>query len=273
MRSPRYGETPRFQRKSGEARVLELTMPDGKGSELKSIGLESILKEVPAAKISGFLTPEECEEIALRLKALESSWSKDYGGEQYSFPNNYYARANDGGASSYFDGSSFGNEIMAAQFGGVLEKLLAVIRLLLPGFEVKSRTGWQGPGFVIFPANELLSRESGPVHIDLEGLVAPQVDFIRALCFSVIIMIQTPESGGGVRVWNRPLTASVTEEALLLAAKECPDESAVINYGVGDLVIINSLSPHQILKFDGNRARISLNAFAIAEQNQCLIWF
>lgn len=235
--------------------------------------LTEILEEYPAARLTGFLDKDWCADIADRVRACRSDWSKDYGGEQHSYPNNFYARANDNGRNRYFERSETLNAQMERAFGAERARLLTFIRSLMPEAAVEIRGGWQGPAFVIFPADELLSREPGPIHIDLEGLAGSDLDLTAVSCFSVICMIQPPETGGGVKLWNLRLSSFLDEEQLLSEAEARPDEAVLTHYQAGDLLIINSLSPHQILQFGGNRDRITLNAFAISTPALCQLWF
>lgn len=244
-------------------------MPSGRLRDLAEV-----LRDVPAAKREAFFSPEECRAAATRLLGLRQKWSRDYGGEQYSFPDNFYARANDGGDERYFSRHDEATNAMLEHFEMERGRLLSYIGDLLPGREVRVRPGWLGPAFVIFPAGELLSREPGPVHIDLEGLAGMDLERDQTTFFSVICMIQLAQEGGGVRLWNRRFGGVRHEEDQFLdAARGAPGEANDVNYRVGDFLAINSLSPHQILKFGGDRDRITLNAFAIANATSCDVWF
>jgi hypothetical protein len=107
----------------------------------------------------------------------------------------------------------------------------------------------------------------------LEGLAGSDLDLSAVSCFSVICMIQPAETGGGVKLWNLRLSSFLDEEKLLSEAQARPTEAVLTHYQTGDLLIINSLSPHQILQFGGNRDRITLNAFAISTPTLCQLWF
>jgi hypothetical protein len=236
--------------------------------------LADTLRVATAAMRPGFLTPEQCCAASAKLVDLRPCWSRDYGGEQYSYPDNFYARANDGGASRYFSSAVAANNRMLEHFPEARCLLMAYLAQLLPGRDVRVRPGWSGPGFVMFPAGEFLSGEPGPVHIDLEGLADMDLQSGETSFFSVICMIQPPIEGGGVRVWNRRFGGDRSrEDQFLNQARAESDEAVEIAYHVGDLLVINSLSPHQILRFGGTRDRITLNAFAAADSRCCNVWF
>jgi hypothetical protein len=255
-------------------------VPAGRQSPIATLGetpqadLAQTLRVASAAKREAFLSHEQCRSAAAKLGELRPLWSRDYDGEQFSYPDNFYARANDGGVSRYFSRAADANDAMVEHFSEARSLLLAYLGRLLPGREVRVRPGWLGPAFVIFPAGEFLSREPGPVHIDLEGLAEMDLQSGETTFFSVICMIQPPDEGGGVRVWNRCFGGDRSfEDQFLDQAKAEPEAAVELAYQVGDLFAINSLSPHQILQFGGARDRITLNAFAAADSRSCNVWF
>ncbi len=65
-------------------------------------------------------------------------------------------------------------------------------------------------------------------------------------------MLQPPEEGGGLRLWDVAYEGcdEVDEEAL-------SRPSVVEAYGVGDVIVIDSYRLHQIQPFAGGRGRIS----------------
>ena len=106
--------------------------------------LPDILTQYPAARFAGFLDKVRCAEIADRLRKHRADWSKDYDGEQYSYPDNFYARAHDGGQRRYFDRSAALNAEMERGFGAERARLLAFVQDLMPGTAVEIRAGWTG---------------------------------------------------------------------------------------------------------------------------------
>ncbi|HEX4461172.1 MAG TPA: hypothetical protein VIA18_24500, partial [Polyangia bacterium] len=137
-----------------------------------------------------------------------------------------------------------------------------------------------GPGVHIFPAGGWLARRGGDVHFDIEGLIAPRdgtSPFARqegpeapldgAPALSAILMLQPPESGGGLRVWDERY-AGHDEVA---NAHELPSELA--NYEAGELVVIDSYRLHQIQPFAGARDRISVTAHAVLTVDGWQTWF
>jgi hypothetical protein len=85
----------------------------------------------------------------------------------------------------------------------------------------------------------------------------------------VIVMLQAPETGGGVRVWDVSYAGEdFVDDAALAAPSETLESAA------GDLVVLDSYRLHQIQPFSGDRDRISLTAMAAeVDRGRWEIWF
>jgi hypothetical protein len=237
------------------------------------VSLEQALHEHAAIRIPGVLTPDECAHCARRLYQQRRRWKSDYDGTQYSFPENYYARVEGGTEREYFFTVDDSVQLMADLFPREQERFLQVIKSLLDVDLVPLKKGWCGPGFVIFPKNEFVAVNNGPIHVDSEGLVDGELYDKDAKACAVILMIQKPETQGGVRVWNINWEPTRGEGQSLRMAEDNYDDGHTIEYEVGEMVVLNSLKPHQILAFDGDTDRITMNAFGSFVGGRWQFWF
>ncbi len=137
------------------------------------------------------------------------------------------------------------------------------------GVPAIKRDGWCGPGVHIFPAGEWLSHKGGDVHFDTEGLSDEQCAH-RSRALTLVLMLQPPESGGALRLWNVTYAGSdaVPESALQSARAD-------VDYRVGELLVIDSYRLHQIQPFSGTRDRISATAHAALDTSGSAweVWF
>jgi hypothetical protein len=81
-------------------------------------------------------------------------------------------------------------------------------------------------------------------------------------------MFQPPASGGGLRVWDVSYEGAEAYEDEDLEAP-----SVTCDYGVGDLVLLDSYRLHQIQPFEGSVDRISATCHAAFVAGQWETWF
>jgi hypothetical protein len=133
---------------------------------------------------------------------------------------------------------------------------------------VEQRRGWCGPGVHVFPTGEQVALNGGVVHFDTEGLPGRHVE-ARLPAISLIWMLQAPERGGGVRVWD---VSYAGEDAVSDSELSAPSE--IVESEPGDLVVLDSYRLHQIQPFSGARDRITLTAMAAeVDPGRWEIWF
>jgi hypothetical protein len=84
----------------------------------------------------------------------------------------------------------------------------------------------------------------------------------------VVLMLQPPETGGELRVWDLLYEGSDAYEDEDL---EC--ENVTCAYGPGDLVLIDSYRMHQIQPFGGAVDRISATCHAAFVAGEWETWF
>lgn len=170
----------------------------------------------------------------------------------------------------------------AAQVNAFTQRLLPWLlgRVLgwcerVAGEPVELREGWGGPGVVVFPA-AVSAGAAGDIHFDWEGIIHEPTG-LATETYSVISMVDKPESGGGLRVWGlgcgagedgagdgAPGDGAAGSAATRAAGGDQPAADAgsavdtVVDYRPGDAVVINGLDLHQIDAFAGDRDRSCL---------------
>ena len=144
--------------------------------------------------------------------------------------------------------------------------MMSTLSTLLGG-PTFQRAGWCGPGVHVFEAGSDISKHGGDVHFDTEGVGEDQVEE-RVPAMSFVLMLQPPDSGGGLGVWDR-----------LFEGDEHPEKpgdevaSAVVPYEAGDLVVIDSYRLHRIQAFEGETDRISMTAHVVLVESAWEVWF
>lgn len=214
---------------------------------------------------SGVLTPEECASFARDTYAARADWTPCFDGVQFTLGRAYYTHLEEDRVDDYFANALASDAIVERALPGLQARMQEILADLM-GAPVSPRAGWCGPGVHVFPAGQWLSRNGGDVHFDTEGLVETYLA-VRAPAVSVIVMLQPPVRGGGLRVWN----------ALYDGDDEVADPdgiaSAVVDYAAGDLVAIDSYRLHQIQAFEGPRDRVSVTAHLVLGNGGWQTWF
>jgi hypothetical protein len=218
----------------------------------------------------------EISAIASQIYALKESWIPAYGGEQFSVGRIWYAHVDDDKKSQYFQAAGESVRFIEMQFPSLYAKLIGIVSQLLNTDRVRLKEGWAGPGFVILPSGGPASLSGGGAHVDWEGLTKEQLADINLEAYSFIALMQKPVNGGGLQVWDRHLDQTAPESWLhaQLEGVDLGDvETALIDYQLGDLVAINSLSLHKICPFGGDRDRVSLTFHAARDHDGWYLWF
>jgi hypothetical protein len=112
-----------------------------------------------------------------------------------------------------------------------------------------------------------VARRGGDVHFDSEGLT-PAHARERAPAITIVLMLQPPENGGALRVWDVAYAGTDAYED-----EDLEQPSVTCTYGVGDLVLIDSYRLHQIQPFGGSVDRISATCHAAFVAGQWETWF
>ena len=210
----------------------------------------------------GVLTPAECARWCARVYAARADWTPCFEGVQFTLGRAYYAHLEEDRAGEYFAAARASDAAVERALPEMQARVRAVLARLV-GAPVTARPGWCGPGVHIFPAGDWLSQNGGDIHFDTEGL-PDEALATRRPALSAVFMLQPPERGGGLRVWDAVWAGDDADDSVAAAARA---PSAVADYAAGDLVVIDSYRLHQIQPFAGDRDRVSVTAHLVLAQD------
>lgn len=210
--------------------------------------------------------PATCAAWVRGVYAARDAWIGSFGDSQWTLGRAWYTDLEEERAREYFESARDSDALVEAHMPGMQARVRALVGAFVGATPV-IREGWCGPGVHIFPAGEEVARDGGVMHFDTEGL-APAHLAARAPALSLVLMLQPPDAGGGLRVWDLKYAGS----------DEAPPEasgapSVVARYGVGDLVAIDSYRLHQIQAFGGERDRVSVTCHAAFTAGRWETWF
>ncbi len=198
-----------------------------------------------------------------------ADWTPCFEGVQFTLGRAYYTHLEEGQEDRYFEAARLSDASVERAVPGLQARMCAILEAVVAAPVVR-RPGWCGPGLHIFPAGDWLAAHGGDVHFDTEGLRADDLA-ARAPALSAIVMLQPPERGGGLRVWDALFAEDGPEPEELVAHGDVP--SATVEYAPGDLVVIDSYRLHQIQPFEGARDRVSITAHLIFRDGAWQTWF
>jgi hypothetical protein len=214
------------------------------------------------------LGADACARWAAGVYAARADWTPCFEGVQFTLGRAYYTHLEEEREDEYFATARASDAIVERALPELQARVRAILAELV-GAEVTPRSGWCGPGVHIFPAGDWLAENGGDIHFDTEGLGEEELD-ARQPALSAILMLQPPARGGGLRVWDALWDGRDDEEAVATAARA---PSAVADYAVGDLVVIDSYRLHQIQPFSGGRDRLSVTAHLVFADGRWQSWF
>jgi hypothetical protein len=232
----------------------------GAHAQLNEAGVCAVL----AAK---HFSPAQCRIWAKGVMNGRDDWNEDWDGEQYSLGRAFYTHLETDRSDEYFAEPEESDAIVEKWTPGLQDAMRELVGRVTGGTVVQRR-GWCGPGVHVFPPGQPVSSKGGVCHYDTEGLTAPHIEARRA-AITLVAMFQPASSGGGLKVWD-----------VLFDGRDHPNDeeltrsAEVVEYAVGDVVLIDSYRLHQIQSFGGTRERISATVHA-AELDRGLweTWF
>lgn len=210
-----------------------------------------MLSDALAIVVRGAIDAATCARWCDGVVAARAEWTADFGGEQFALGRAFYTHLETGRSKLYFDDARASDLRVERWAPGLQARLRAVVAAVTGGHAI-ARRGWCGPGVHVFPAGEKVAREGGVVHFDLEGLGAHHLAQ-RRRALSIVAMLQPPVQGGGLRLWD--VLHPRREDGANAA-------SALVEYGVGDVVVFDSYRLHQIQPFEGAADRVSATVHA-----------
>jgi len=197
----------------------------------------------------------DCARWSDAVLAAESDWTADFGGEQYALGRAFYTHHEEQRSRAYFEAAEASDATVERHLPGLQQALRSVVGALTGG-HVRARPGFCGPGVHIFPAGEKVAREGGVVHFDVEGLT-PHHLAQRLPALTAVLMLQPPDRGGGLRVWDATYVGQEEPGPGMLTAP-----TVLAGYERAHLLVIDSYRLHQIQPFEGARHRISATVHA-----------
>jgi hypothetical protein len=219
-----------------------------------------------ASRFPRSLDPGECRGWNLAILDAREEWTPNFGGVQYTLGRAWYTHLEEDREDDYFAGAQASDALVERVLPGFQDRLLDMATDIV-GRRVLRRRGWCGPGVHVFPAGSEVARRGGEPHFDTEGLSKDHLA-VRAPALTLVLMLQPARTGGGVAVWD-----------CTYAGEDLPEAPAqgvlteVVEYKVGELVVIDSYRLHQILPFEGEADRISATLHLVQEGDDWVAWF
>jgi hypothetical protein len=208
-----------------------------------------------AVGLDGTVDAKTCRQWTRAVLAARSDWVADFGREQFALGRAFYTHFETGRSELYFRDAAASDARVERHLPG-MQRLVVKLFEQLSGGRARPRHGFCGPGVHVFPANEKVAKSGGVIHFDVEGLTPLSLEQgQRAL--SLVVMLQPPQWGGGLRVW--PVLHSGNEEP---TEDEVATTHATYRYGAGSALLMDSRRLHQIRPFRGKRHRISITVHA-----------
>jgi hypothetical protein len=228
--------------------------------------LQPLLATALALRAKGAIDRERAAQWAEGVRAAREAWVSDFGGAQFSLGRAWYTHLEQGRAGEYFASVLASDASVERACPGLQEAMRALVSRVV-GAPALGRAGWCGPGVHVFPAGALVATRGGDVHFDTEGLT-PAHAKEHAPALTLVLMLEPPPSGGGLRVWDVTYAGSDAYED-----EDLERPNVTCEYAAGDLVVIDSYRLHQIQPFAGAIDRISATCHAAFVAGQWEIWF
>ncbi len=209
---------------------------------------------------------ERAARWAAGVRAARHAWVTDFGGAQFSLGRAWYTHLEQGRTADYFSNVA-ASDAAVERACPDLQETMRLLASRVVGAPVVARSGWCGPGVHVFPAGAHVARTGGDVHFDTEGLT-PAHATERAPALTLVLMLDRPARGGGLRVWDVTYRGSDFHED-----EDLERPHVTCDYGVGDLVTIDSYRLHQIQPFGGDSDRISATCHTAFVAGQWETWF
>ncbi len=209
-----------------------------------------------AVVIEQHFSIEQCARWTEGVYRARDVWTHDFGGEQFALGRAFYTHYEEGKSSAYFADTAASDARVEAHCPGLQQAMRDLVARVVRDGRTVQRRGWCGPGIHVFPPGGPVASRGGVRHFDTEGLAAHHVQRRRP-AISLVAMLQTPETDGGLKVWDVLYDGHDHPTREELRARH-----ATVTYRTGDVVLIDSYRLHQIQPFAGSRERISATVHA-----------
>jgi hypothetical protein len=228
--------------------------------------LLSRLEETWAIRVTRAWDEAECAAAAEAVLAARGDWVADFKGTQFTLGRAWYAHLEQARARAYFAEAAAADAAVERALPGMQARMRATMGAFV-GEPVLARRGWCGAGVHVFPAGEKVSRAGGDLHFDEEGFTEAVLRD-RPPALSFVLMLQPPERGGAIRIWD-----ALYEGSAIPTRAQLDRPYVDVSYGAGDLVVFSSYRLHHIQPFEGSRDRISVTVHAARLAGEWVSWF
>jgi hypothetical protein len=209
-----------------------------------------------AVVVEEHFSTDQCRRWVEGIYRAREVWTHDFGGEQFSLGRAFYTHFEEGKSRAYFTDTSSSDARVEAHAPGLQAAMRGLVAEVIGEGRAVQRRGWCGPGVHVFPPRGPVASRGGVRHFDTEGLSAHHRQHRRP-AISLVAMLQTTESDGGLRVWDVRYEGHDRP-----TREELRAPNAIVQYRTGDVVLIDSYRLHQIQPFEGARDRISATVHA-----------
>ncbi len=212
-------------------------------------------RAVAAVGVREWLDATLAAEWAKAVLRAREDWTHDFDGEQFTLGRAFYTHYETDRSDEYFERAAESDAKVERWLPGMQARMRDAVSVVT-GCASSARRDWCGPGVHIFPAGGEVAGRGGVVHFDTEGLSDRHARDKRP-ALTVILMLQEPEQGGGLKLWDVRFRGRDDPTDAELAR-----DAVIAQYGVGGLLVIDSYRLHQIQPFTGDRDRISITVHA-----------
>lgn len=232
-----------------------------------SPALVDALRTQAAIHLRAALDEHRTRDWTRRVYRARRTWNDDFGGEQYAIGRAFYTHYETDRSQLYFSDAVDSDARVERALPGMQGWMLELLGRMTAGI-VRRRLGFCGAGVHIFPAGEKVSRAGGVVHYDVEGLSPLSLDR-RQRALSLVLMLQPPVRGGGLRLYDAEYRGK--EEP---TRRDLASEHRTLRYAPGDAMLMSSYRLHQIRPFQGELDRVSATLHAVeVDRNVWETWF
>ncbi len=204
----------------------------------------------------GALPGSTCAAWVRAVYEARPHWTSDFSGEQFALGMAFYTHHETDRGKDYFRRAAASDALVDRVLPGMQQWARDLVARHVGGM-ARPRMGFCGAGVHVFPAGGKVAREGGVVHYDVEGL-SPLSIQKRQPTLSLVVMLQAPERGGGLWVYDRRYRGSEAFDDEDLKARK-----RLVRYKNGDALYMSSSQLHQIRPFSGSRDRISITLHAV----------
>lgn len=230
-------------------------------------------KSLSNFRMDYFLSPEESESIALKIKSLSKQWKKRNAAMSTLGTASYLDGEN---LQNYVKDSKKSNPFMNHHFKELHSAVLNYFQRLCPKSKVRYRKNAALPGFHIFDCNKLFSLPVASVHKDLQWKRitledGEEIDMENTMSFT--LALELPPGGGGLYIFDT-LELGLANFLIPGMIRHSMANKKKIEYEVGYMVVHNGMHYHMIApcKPSSKFSRITLQGHGVYEKTKNTWW-